>query len=569
MDSISSTVKHNDMNIVETGLLLLEKILSAFQAPKFECFYKVHFFTIEKDVLEVLMISCHGSNLEHLALELLQNLFTLVDKLSQPLWDSETTPVHYNPVFVMEHTTKFFVSACKEMASKEVRKLVDKVFDAKNDTTLFKQNTRELISALKQPPESVLDLNTVPSLNEKECSSSGLYAARASFIKTFKEQFKAFLEDFIESGDHSAHYKGVVYGMYGTGSTDMKISLEHIKIYRSGLARDLTRSFDSVQSAIIEAASEYAFGIIQELDSKLRMSESVPPVHPLLRGASARVSIVDMPRRMITFLEFIASPGNEIVTRQTIFGGPNSIAIENQTDVGTRAIFGYLDHLTSVHVQGYSWDGKFTQENFMVSDDEKFEICKSKCGSCSQQNKMNDYTQFEKEFLTLYGEASFIPVLALPMKHPLEKFPSTDAERLRVEYVTHPGGRPPVIRTALLLDLYRAWKFLRSQGKKSLKSVFDIICDWRKKVKANSLLKKIYDYVKVDPTLLAILRDLPEIAIKKLSPGFGLIEGEHNHGDDIYDDTLLLFIIFVRHAIIHVADPACWTLDTTKSMYYA
>ncbi|KAL2492946.1 Protein EXPORTIN 1A [Abeliophyllum distichum] len=135
MDSIIWAFRHTERNIAETGLNLSLEMLKNFQASEFcNQFYKTYFLTIEQEIFAVLTDSFHKPGFK-LHVLVLQHLFCLVESggLTEPLWDVAAVPYSYpnNALFIREYTVKLLSTSFPNMATTEVTKFVNGLFESR------------------------------------------------------------------------------------------------------------------------------------------------------------------------------------------------------------------------------------------------------------------------------------------------------------------------------------------------------------------------------------------------------------------------------------------------------
>ncbi|KAL2558892.1 Protein EXPORTIN 1A [Forsythia ovata] len=154
IDSIIWAFRHTERNIAETGLNLLLEMLKNFQASEFcNQFYKTYFLTIEQEIFAVLTDSFHKPGFK-LHVLVLQHLFCLVEfgGLTEPLWDVAAVPYPYpnNALFICEYTVKLLITSFPNMATTEVTKFVNGLFESRAGLSTFKNHIRDFLVQSKE-----------------------------------------------------------------------------------------------------------------------------------------------------------------------------------------------------------------------------------------------------------------------------------------------------------------------------------------------------------------------------------------------------------------------------------
>ncbi|KAM0922467.1 hypothetical protein ACQ4PT_006004 [Festuca glaucescens] len=138
------------LNIGKTAASCLLEMLKAFEERGDQStFYKEHLLGFVEDAV-TLLCGSPGSDIENICFDLLAHLFTVVDNVSEPLWDSNYFPTHYNGMFAREQAANIIQSSWHTPYSKAT-KFVDGLFEARGDFSGFRERANNLLSQLKWP----------------------------------------------------------------------------------------------------------------------------------------------------------------------------------------------------------------------------------------------------------------------------------------------------------------------------------------------------------------------------------------------------------------------------------
>ncbi|XP_051192738.1 uncharacterized protein [Lolium perenne] len=440
-------MKQTELNITKTSASCLLEMLKAFEERGDQsAFYKEHMLGFVDDAV-ILLCRSPGSDIKTICFDILAHLFTVVDNVSEPLWDSNYFPTHYNGMFAREQAANIIQSRLHTPYS-EATKFVDGLFEARGDFSGFREKANNLLSQLKRPHQIS---ESVPASTSYEypLSSSCPELLAATLEKNYGERFENFLKKYKQDGCHSPHYEGVVCAMYMTGQIKFIVDFEHIISHDVSLASDMLVAFSRFQHKMKVVVSKYVSDMKRKLDDAF--SGSMPHLSSQSLCGEVAVFVVHMPESIESFSEFIKLPGNEVVMDQTIFQGPNSVVIQKKTDIGRLALCSYIQEICQKHADGDSWDGQLSLEDFKVFNKKVFKICRRSCGFCTHLSTSRDYEKFAMDFLKLYGNSAFIKVLINDMKTfiRVEEYNDAAAREFRFRMMTHFAGKSSVLRALI------------------------------------------------------------------------------------------------------------------------
>lgn len=162
VDSIVWAVKHTDRNISETGLDILQDLLTNVNTKTASAgevgvqfaqeFYKQFLVPIIQDVLGVMTDRLHKSGFKQQAY-ILMNMFHLVQggQVQMPLFDTVQHPNFAdNASFLKEHVGQLLLQAFPNLSTTQVIAFVTGCFDPKLDINAFKQHLRDFLINVKE-----------------------------------------------------------------------------------------------------------------------------------------------------------------------------------------------------------------------------------------------------------------------------------------------------------------------------------------------------------------------------------------------------------------------------------
>lgn len=153
--SIVWAFRHQERNICETGLDLLQKLLEnvtgAGQAAA-QPFYQEYFVSLLQDILWVLTDRVHKFAFKQHCV-ILRAMFNLLETgfISAPLFPaSAATAGKTNKMFVGEHTCTLLLQYFKNLTAPQVTKFVQGLFDMTKDSAAYKQHVRDFLIELRE-----------------------------------------------------------------------------------------------------------------------------------------------------------------------------------------------------------------------------------------------------------------------------------------------------------------------------------------------------------------------------------------------------------------------------------
>ena len=154
VDSVVWAMKHTERNIQDTGLEILNELLTNVgKTPDVaQGFYQQYLLSLIQDVFAVMTDRLHKSGFKMHA-TLLRHMFHLVQMnlVTVPLFDPATAPPgQTNPAFLREHMSNLLVTSFPNVTKTQVSNFVDGMFDLKMDLATFKTHLRDFLIQLKE-----------------------------------------------------------------------------------------------------------------------------------------------------------------------------------------------------------------------------------------------------------------------------------------------------------------------------------------------------------------------------------------------------------------------------------
>eukprot|EP00562_Extubocellulus_spinifer_P009336 CAMPEP_0178498312 /NCGR_PEP_ID=MMETSP0696-20121128/15185_1 /TAXON_ID=265572 /ORGANISM="Extubocellulus spinifer, Strain CCMP396" /LENGTH=1087 /DNA_ID=CAMNT_0020126857 /DNA_START=606 /DNA_END=3869 /DNA_ORIENTATION=+ len=154
IDSVVWAMKHTERNIQDTGLEVLNELLTNVgKTPDVaQGFYQQYLLSLIQDVFAVMTDRLHKSGFKMHA-TLLRHMFHLVqmNQVTVPLFDPATAPPgQTNPAFLREHMSNLLLTSFPNVTKSQVSKFVDGMFDLKMDLPTFKTHLRDFLIQLKE-----------------------------------------------------------------------------------------------------------------------------------------------------------------------------------------------------------------------------------------------------------------------------------------------------------------------------------------------------------------------------------------------------------------------------------
>jgi len=155
IDSIVWAFKHTERNISETGLDILEKLLSNVQQNQgfAQGFYSTYFLSLLQDVLYVLTDRLHKSGFK-MHCTILKHMFTIVEtnQIQAPLYPNnyQAQPGNANSAFLREYVANMIGNAFPNVGKSVVAEFVNGLFDTSKDLVAFKTHLRDFLIRLKE-----------------------------------------------------------------------------------------------------------------------------------------------------------------------------------------------------------------------------------------------------------------------------------------------------------------------------------------------------------------------------------------------------------------------------------
>jgi exportin-1 len=148
VDSIMWALKHTERNISETGLDILQELLTNL-APNPQIsqpFYQAFLLSIIQDIMVVMTDRLHKSGFKSQA-GILMHIFHQVQmgQVTVPLSEQPD-----NVQFLKEHVSTLLMSAFPNLTQAQVVSFVMGLFDVSKDLTAFKQHLRDFLIAIKE-----------------------------------------------------------------------------------------------------------------------------------------------------------------------------------------------------------------------------------------------------------------------------------------------------------------------------------------------------------------------------------------------------------------------------------
>ncbi|KAL6757535.1 exportin [Haematococcus lacustris] len=154
IDSIVWAFRHTERNVAETGLSLLQDLLSQVSlCPGATQFFQAYYLHIMQETFAVMTDSFHkpGFKLQAHILHLLFNVLT-VGSIQGPLWDVASkgmTAYPSNTAFVQEHVTGLLSQSFPNLTPQQVGACVAGMFSMR-DFTAFKHHLRDFLVQTRQ-----------------------------------------------------------------------------------------------------------------------------------------------------------------------------------------------------------------------------------------------------------------------------------------------------------------------------------------------------------------------------------------------------------------------------------
>ena len=144
--------KHASHNIAEISLQTLQDILLQFSQSNFaEAFYQRFLLSLVQSLLQVLTDGLHKSALT-LQASLLAHIFVIVleDRVQGPLWKPEDGSFPSNKEFLKQHLSLLLHNEFNQLTFNHVAAMVEGLMLSSKNSSLFKQNLRDLLVTIKE-----------------------------------------------------------------------------------------------------------------------------------------------------------------------------------------------------------------------------------------------------------------------------------------------------------------------------------------------------------------------------------------------------------------------------------
>lgn len=187
--------------------------------------------------------------------------------------------------------------------------------------------------------------------------------------------------------------------------------------------------------------------------------------------------------RWIPAKEFFSLPSSHPAEACTIKCTDYSLEVINTTLTGRIVLTNLLIKLSTDHLAGKSFNGKFTLDQILVNDKLKVDIAAPFCSETTLKTRHHDFVRVATDFLPLYAVKEQLPGFFLHLKKSLKvyidnvRFGASMLQKFHNFITVHPALKASLVRLAVIDDIYTAHQSISRTAKRLLQQI--LTCDMR------------------------------------------------------------------------------------------